>query len=71
MTREALLAKILRLPPGERIELLGEAWDAIAASPDDVPVPDWHLEALRARIAEPEPRYLTWEEVRDRLKEHA
>jgi putative addiction module component (TIGR02574 family) len=69
MTRETLLAEILRLPPEERIDLLGDAWDAIAASPDEVPMPAWHVEVLEKRLAEPEPEYLSWEEVRERLKE--
>ena len=68
MTREALLAEILRLSPEERIELLGDAWDATAASPSDVPVPAWHLEVLEKRLAEPEPEYVSWEEIRERLK---
>jgi putative addiction module component (TIGR02574 family) len=68
MTREALLAEILRLLPEERIELLGDAWDAIAASPDEIPVPEWHLEVLKKRVADPQPQYLSWEEVRERLK---
>ena len=69
MTKEALLAEILRLPPEERIDLLGEAWDAIAAMPGDVPVPEWHLRELERRVAEPEPRYVSWKEVRDRLRD--
>ena len=68
MTKKTILAEILRLPPDERIDLLGEAWDAIAASPEDVPVPEWHLRELERRLAEPDPRYVSWEEVRDRLK---
>jgi putative addiction module component (TIGR02574 family) len=68
MTREALLAEILRLPQEERIELLGDAWDVIAASPDEVPVPEWHLDVLEKRLADPDPQYLSWEEVRERLK---
>jgi len=68
MTREALLSEILRLPPEERIELLGQVWDTIAASPQDVPVPEWHVQELERRLAEPEPESLAWEEVRDRLR---
>ena len=68
MTREALLAEILRLPPEERIEFLGDAWDAIAASPADVPLPEWHLEVLEKRLATPEAEYLSWDDVRERLK---
>jgi len=67
MTKQALLDEILRLPPEERIELLGEAWDAIAASPEDVPIPEWHVEELERRLAEPNVKYVSWEEVRDRL----
>ncbi len=68
MTKEALLSEILRLPPEERVQLLGEAWDAVAATPEDVPIPEWHLRELEKRLAEPEPRHVPWEEVRERLK---
>lgn len=68
MTKQALLSEILRLPPEERIELLGEAWDAIAASPEDVPIPEWHVQELERRLADADPRLLPWEEVRDRLR---
>ncbi len=67
MTKQALLSEILRLPPEERIDLLGEAWDAIAASPDDVPIPEWHVRELERRLADPEPKYVRWEDLRDRL----
>ena len=63
-----MLAEILRLPTEERIELLGDAWDAIAASPDKVPVPKWHSDVLEKRLDDPEPQYLSWDEVRERLK---
>ena len=68
MTKQALLSEILRLPPDERIELLGEAWDALAASPEDVALPEWHLEELERRLADPDPKYVPWEEVRARLQ---
>lgn len=68
MTKEALLAEILRLSPEERIELLGDAWDAIAESPEDVPVPEWHVEVLEERLAEEDPTYVSWEQLRERLK---
>ena len=68
MKKQALLSEILRLSPEERIELLGEAWDAIAASPEDVPIPGWHVDELQRRLAEPDPRYVPWEEVRARLR---
>ena len=63
-----MLAEILRLPPEERIDVLVDAWDAIAASPSEVPVPQWHLDELEKRLSDPEPQYVSWEEVRERLK---
>jgi putative addiction module component (TIGR02574 family) len=68
MTKEALLNEILRLSPEERIDLLGEAWDAIAASSEDVPIPEWHVEELERRLADPQPTFVPWDEVRERLK---
>ena len=68
MTKQALLSEILRLPLEERIELLGEAWDGIAAAPGDVPIPEWHVEELEYRLSDPNPKYVSWEEVRSRLR---
>ncbi|MBT8403448.1 MAG: addiction module protein [Gemmatimonadetes bacterium] len=69
MTKEALLSAILRLPPEERIELLGDAWDAIAATPEDVPIPEWHLKELERRLADSDARSVPWGEVRERLRD--
>jgi putative addiction module component (TIGR02574 family) len=68
MTKQALIAEILRLGPEERIDLLNDAWDAIAAKPEDVPVPEWHLRVLEGRLADPNPKYVAWDELRDRLE---
>lgn len=68
LTREALPSEILRRPPEERVGRLGQAWDTIAADPQDVPIPEWHVRELEPRLAELEPKSLPWEEVRDRLR---
>ena len=68
MTKQALLSEILRLPLEERIELLGEVWDTIAATPEDVPIPEWHVRELEQRLSDPSPEYVPWEEVRARLR---
>jgi putative addiction module component (TIGR02574 family) len=68
MTKQALLSEILRLPLEERIELVGEAWDAVAATPDDVPFPEWHVRELEQRLSDPNPESVPWEEVRARLR---
>lgn len=69
MTRDTLLAEILRLPPTERIELLGDAWDSIAATPEGVPIPEWHVEELERRVADRHPDFVPWRVVRERLRE--
>ena len=68
MTKQALLTEILCLPPEERIELLGEAWDTIAASPEEVAIPEWHVQELERRLAAVDPEFVAWDEVRDRLR---
>jgi len=41
-----------KLSPEERIELAMDLWESL--TPDDVPVPPWHLAILRERLAEDE-----------------
>ena len=45
-------------PPGfdtlsveEQIDYVQSLWDHIAAQPEQVPVPDWHKEILKQRLA--------------------
>jgi putative addiction module component (TIGR02574 family) len=49
---------ILPEPPGfdsiskeEQIEYLQDLWDSISKSPDDIPVPDSHIELVKRRMA--------------------
>jgi putative addiction module component (TIGR02574 family) len=65
-------------PPGfdelsidDQLDYVQSLWDRIAASPEDVPVPEWHrkelvdrLEAYRADPVEGS----RWPEVRERLQ---
>lgn len=68
MTSDALLSEILPRPPAERLKLLEEVWDSVAANPEDVPVPDWHREEIDRRLANPAP-LLTRQEFEDRIRE--
>lgn len=58
------------LPVEERIEYVQILWDRISAKPGDVPVPDWHRQVVRDRLASyqrsPEDSR-PWSEVRDAL----
>jgi len=66
-------------PPGfdelsvdEKIDYLQSLWGRIAATPDTVPVPDWHREILRERLkdyqANPNAGE-SWDVVRERLRD--
>ena len=67
MTPKALLQEILRLPVEERLELLEQVWDSIAADQSTIPVPEWHKEELDRRLADPNPERLSWDEVKARF----
>jgi putative addiction module component (TIGR02574 family) len=69
MAPRPLLDEILRLPADQRLKLVEDIWDSLAASPTDVPVPQWHMDELDRRLANPDERAtLTWEQVQARLK---
>ncbi len=64
-------------PPGfdeltvdEQITYVQSLWDRIAATPEQVPVPDWHRRVLEERLASTEGSQgaRPWPEVRENLK---
>lgn len=66
----ALSTEIGRLTPAEKLKLVEELWDDIAASEDQLPIPEWHRQVL----AEDQTRYHTnptegspWSDVKMRL----
>jgi putative addiction module component (TIGR02574 family) len=68
MTPKTLLEEILRLPVDQRLQLVEDIWDSIAATPEAVPVPAWHKAELDQRLDHPEPGpSLSWNEVRAKL----
>ncbi len=69
MTPKALRDEILQLPPGERLELVEQIWDSLAATPEAVPGPDWHRAELDRRLDGPSGGSdLSPEELRARLR---
>ena len=38
------------LPVDERIDFVQSLWDRIAATPEQVPVPEWHRRIIRERL---------------------
>jgi len=72
------MARTLPLPPpgfdelseDEKLVYVQALWNRIEASREDEPIPDWHLEIVRERLAEhrahPE-AVVSWEEFRDEI----
>jgi len=73
----SLAAEISRLSSAEKLQLVVELWDQLAASEDNLPIPAWHEQALaedeagyRANPAEGS----SWSDVKNALlanREHS
>ncbi|MBI4467814.1 MAG: addiction module protein [Acidobacteria bacterium] len=73
-----MVQKLPNPPPGfdqlsvqERLEYLESLWDHIAAKPESVPVPDWHLQLIEERLDQNRTHPQggrTWDEFRDELR---
>ena len=69
MIRPSLLDEILHLPPAERLRLVEDVWDSLAASTTDVPVPEWHRAELDERLADPaEQATISADDLKGRLR---
>ena len=69
------LAKVkkvgLSLTPAERIRLVQDIWDSIAAEPENVEVPEEHLRLIDERLREhgrDPSNVLTWPQVKRKLR---
>jgi putative addiction module component (TIGR02574 family) len=50
------------------LKLVEEVWDSLAASPDEVGVPQWHRDELDRRLSDPnEQATASWQDVQARL----
>lgn len=68
---KALLAELLRLSPSERIQLAGDLWDSVAATPENLPpltdAQQAEIERRIAELAENPASAVPWDEVRASL----
>lgn len=67
---DANFAPLFELSVPQKLQLVEDLWDSIAAVPDSVPVPEWQKAELDRREAEhlrnPD-AVLSWEEVKERM----
>ena len=65
------IVSVFDLSASEKLQLVEDLWDDLAATPDDIPVHDWQREELARRkanlVANPASG-LSWEEVKRRVR---
>ena len=62
---------IFDLSPSEKLQLVEDLWDDLAATPEAVPVHDWHQEELarrKANLMQYPASGLTWEDLQRRVR---
>ena len=62
---------IFDLTPSEKLQLVEDLWDDLAATPEAVPFHDWQKEELarrKANLRQHPASGLTWEEVKQRVR---
>ena len=65
------LASVFDLSPAEKLQLVEDLWDDLAASPTAVPIHDWQKEELarrRANLMSNPASGLSWDEVKRRVR---
>lgn len=63
-----LAAEIQQLTPAGKLQLVQELWDDIAASSENLPVPQWHEDELTRRLdTGGDDQGRPWEQVRDEI----
>jgi putative addiction module component (TIGR02574 family) len=63
---------IFDLSPAEKLQLVEDLWDDLAAEPGDVPVHQWQKDELarrKANLQSNPANGLTWEEVKRRIRD--
>lgn len=62
---------ILDLSPAEKLQLVEDLWDELAATPEAVPVHDWQKDELdrrKANLTSDPASALSWDEVKRRVR---
>ena len=67
MPPNRLLDEALRLPPEDRLQLVEDLWESLAAESEEIPVPDWHRRELDRRTGDPSPEHITPERLHESL----
>jgi putative addiction module component (TIGR02574 family) len=66
------LSHLFDLPTADKLKLVEDLWDDIAAGTDPLPIPPWQVDELRRRKqlrSDDKLRGSNWEEVRQRVRD--
>ncbi len=64
---------IFDLSPSEKLQLVEDLWDDLAATPEDVPVHDWQKDELarrKANLLKDPASAQSWREIQLRVRKH-
>ncbi|HEY2149055.1 MAG TPA: addiction module protein, partial [Pirellulales bacterium] len=67
----AEITSVFDLSPSEKLQLLEDLWDDLAAKPDEVPIHEWQKAELVRRtenLKKHPDSVLSWEEVKRRIR---
>jgi len=62
---------VFNLSPSEKLQLVEDLWDDLAASPSDIPIHEWQKEELarrKANLMSNPTSGLSWSEVKQRVR---
>jgi len=62
---------IFDLSPSEKLQIVEDLWDDLAASPSDIPVHEWQKKELarrKANLISKPASGLSWDEVKHRIR---
>jgi putative addiction module component (TIGR02574 family) len=65
------LASVFDLSPSEKLQLVEDLWEDLAATPENVPVHDWQkadLARRKANLMSNPDSALSWDEIRRRVR---
>jgi putative addiction module component (TIGR02574 family) len=64
---------VFDLSPAEKLQLVEDLWDDLAATPSEVPVHEWQKEELarrKANLQKNPASGLSWQEIKKRVQDH-
>ena len=67
----APISSVFDLSPAEKLQLVEDLWDDLAATPEAIPLHEWQKDKLarrKANLMKDPASGLTWEEVKRRVR---